>query len=52
MAGFLAWLIRAFIADLQKSRDRSLTMAEGSTVAVDRLTAEIVKLRAQLEKGR
>jgi hypothetical protein len=52
MGTFIAYLVRTFIGDLQKSRDRSLTMAEGSTVAMDRLTAEIGKLRGELEKRR
>lgn len=50
MGTFIAYLVRTFIADLQKSRDRSLTMAEGSTVAMDRLSSEVGKLRAELEK--
>jgi hypothetical protein len=51
MGGFTGWLIRAFISDLQKSRDRSLTMAEGSAVAIDRLADVVGKLRADLERS-
>lgn len=50
MGTFIAYLVRTFIGDLQKSRDRSLTMAESSTLAIDRLASEVGKLRDQLEK--
>jgi hypothetical protein len=52
MGAFLAWIIRDYIGDLQKSRDRSLTMAESSALAIDRLTTEIAKLRGELESKR
>jgi hypothetical protein len=52
MGTFIAYLVRTFIGDLQKSRDRSLTMAEGSALAIDRLTTEIAKLRGELESKR
>lgn len=49
MGAFIAFLVRGWIADLQKSRDRSLTMAEGSALAIDRLSSEIEKLRSELD---
>ena len=39
LAGFTAWLIRAYISDLQKQRDVAITGWREQTIATNRLAA-------------
>lgn len=41
LAGFTAWLIRAYIGDLQKQRDAAITGWREQTIATNRLAAAV-----------